>query len=279
LNANNSGLILSNIREINEVIYFSLGNIVAKMSLPQDTIVLDAIANSQDTLMILSNAKWKLSNSSNWLQISKLTDSADAEVPLSAQGNSGAVRYTTVFLRNEMDELMDQVVIKQLELSDYLTANKQIIYLASNGNPKDSFQINSNLNRSISANSNWFNFTPSSGQGNAMVAITANNNSTFGSRMDSLSISASGGLVPDQKIKIVQAGDLFLSPKYLLLGATKGSLGEFVASTSEDTLLFSSSQPWLSFTISTLTGSPASFLVSVVTDFPNTTANNRIAYT
>lgn len=178
--SSNSGVIINNIKELNEIIYFSLGNISVKMHLPQDTIVLDATSNSKDSLKIISNAKWKLDNNASWLQIGKLMDSADADVSLlTMQNNTGSDRYTNINLRNEINELMDSVVVKQLKMSNYLTSDKHELLLKSENNKADTIQILSNLSWSINSSSSWFSYSPTSGTGNAQIIINANNNTSF----------------------------------------------------------------------------------------------------
>ena len=169
-------------------------------------ILLGAVSKLSNSFVVQTNSKnWTATTKTpTWFTISKPTTNASTvTVTINATENKTfSQRVDTLFIRGTW---MDTIVVKQDAATPTLKASSLSPgYIEAKADTKVTFNITSNVSWSINGLSPWLSADKTEGVGSATITLTAQGNTLFSTRKDTLKISGSDG-VSELYIIVLQA--------------------------------------------------------------------------
>lgn len=157
---------------------------------------LQLLGNGQETeLKISTNCRWIISYSANWLTVSPSSGSNDEIVKVSAGKNTTGQDRSVILTIQGGNAPTRSVVVTQPKgteepVSKSLSTNTTSLSFDANGEEK-SFTINSNTTWTISK-PEWCTLSKSSGEGNAVIKVTAIENPDKEQRTGQIVVTGKG---------------------------------------------------------------------------------------
>ena len=166
-------------------------------------MVLQKDGDTKD-LQISANCNWTITimNNANWLTVNPMSGSNSQTVTITAGNNSGSERVAVLSIKGgslpEKKVTITQWGTSESENPDNpdtpteysLSANKSSLDFENTGGSQ-SFNVTSNTNWTITAPS-WCTVSPSSGNNNASVTVTASENPNAEQRSGQIAINGDG---------------------------------------------------------------------------------------
>jgi len=197
-----------------------------------DTFLLGMGIGEIATFNITASSSWSVNSASSWLVLNKLNGTGNdiltaSSVSMNATSNP---RSAQLYLEDLPNNLKDTLTVIQGGATGVIVVNPTNLRLASSSGSSAIFNINSDVNWSISGTPNWLNLTPSSGMNNGFVTASATSANQSGSdRVATLLVSGLGAISKTVTVTQLDAGTsaFLLSVDTLFVGSTNGSLEDF----------------------------------------------------
>jgi hypothetical protein len=200
-------------------------------------------AGGSRQISITSNTNWTVASSASWATVSAASGSGNGTITVTAALNSGNVSLTATITVSGSGISRTVTVTQGIPA---LSVSPQSLDFSVAGGSK-TFDISSNVAWTVTSKDPWATVSAASGSGNGTVTVTVAPNSSTGSRMATIEVSASANGV-GQAVGILQEGrpTLTVSPSSLHYATAGGSQDVNVASNRDWTA--SSHAPWLTAT-------------------------------
>jgi hypothetical protein len=174
------------------------------LSVSKSTLTIAAPANSTKTFDITSNTTWMVVSDQMWLTINKSAGNGNETITLTAQGNiTPSSRMATVTVTG-IGATTQTITVTQDGTAPTLSVSKTLLSIAAPANSTALFGITSNTNWSITSNQTWLNLNNLSGNGDATIILTAQENPDTTKRMATITVSAIG--TTTQIVSVTQEG-------------------------------------------------------------------------
>lgn len=162
------------------------------------------------TLEVRSNIEWQAANIPTWVTFSNNSFTGDRDVTVTVDSNSDTSRSASITISG--GGITRTLSINQDEQIKNLSIDPTSGTIPSAGG-STSFDVSSNVTWSITSFASFITgISPSSGTGNATVAITAAENDTLQSRSGTLSVSGEGLSSTYQISQLQKDASLSISP-------------------------------------------------------------------
>ena len=167
-----------------------------------NTVTLDSHRDST-TIKVSSNVKWKIIGACSWLEVSPTSGSGDAVISITAQPNeSDSWRSYDIAIDGDSWRAYETVVVNQMPNPDFLSVYPSYVLLDVQGDSA-TIEVSSNIEWKITGNDSWLDVNPASGNGDAVIIITAQPNESSYSRSSNIVIH--GGDM-ESKVQVHQRG-------------------------------------------------------------------------
>ena len=174
----------------------------ASITASTETLTFNNAANSVD-VTITSEASWTASTSNSWIEISPDSGTSGVSTMTVSIAPNTSINERTGYVMLSIGEKQKiQIPIKQDGV--YIRVDKEDITFAASGETH-SINISSNTTWTVSDCPSWISVSQDSGNGDATVNITAENNASTSSRSASIKVIQEG-LSIDNTIVITQNG-------------------------------------------------------------------------
>lgn len=138
---------------------------------------------------IMSNGSWSISSNQNWCNVQPIAGNGNREITVSVTGNTtGTPRTATLTIT--AGNKSQQVMVEQGIDNTILDVSKTKLDVSYMPGQHASFNITSNANWTISSNEAWCTVQPTSGNGNGVIAVSVNENTTVKPRTATLTVKA-----------------------------------------------------------------------------------------
>ncbi len=201
--------------------------------------------NSTKTFEITSNVDWTLSSDQAWLTANKQNGNGNSTITLSAQENTSVSTRTATITVTGTGVTTQIIEVTQDGAAPLLAVSQNTLSIAAPLNSTTSFDITSNINWNVESNQTWLAADNANGTGNALVTLTAQENSNGAPRSATITVSGTG--VGSQTIIVTQEGtgpSLLVSKNTLTIDAAANSTKSFEI-TSNVNWSLSTDQTWV----------------------------------
>lgn len=179
------------------------------LNVTPDEVRLSADGESK-TITISANCRWTITKSinSDWLEVSDPSGSNDGIITVKAGKNSTGYSRSAILTIVGTNVPARRVTITQDKGSEGNPSEEDFINvissltLSGDGETKE-ITISSNCNWTITSSDAWLTVTPSSGNGEGVVTVSAGKNSTGSERTATLTVQ--GGNAPTKTVMVTQA--------------------------------------------------------------------------
>ncbi|MBE0654676.1 MAG: leucine-rich repeat protein, partial [Bacteroidales bacterium] len=221
------------------------------LSVSADTIAIADTTGSTAAFDIHSSVNWNISSDQPWLVINPVLGMDTASISLMAETNQDTIAREAI-IRISGENVSTQTVLVRQAPKPALSVSASELGIGPLAGSAAEFNLGSNQDWIIESGQAWLTVSPSSGNGNTTIILTAEANPDTTARKAILTVKT-GRLMP-QTIVITQSPQLFLSvlPDVLELGPQSGDTASFHI-VSNTGWAVQSDQVWLS--LSPLSGS------------------------
>jgi hypothetical protein len=154
-----------------------------------NNISLNPLEGSNISFDITSNLSWEISSNVNWLSLNMLDGTGNSTIEVTAQSTNDNSQARYGMLTISGGNISQTVIVVQEKIT--LQASTDSLYIASNSNSYDIFNLTSNVNWTISDNAGWLITEPTNGTGNDVITATATENNTSSNpRYATISVSS-----------------------------------------------------------------------------------------
>lgn len=242
----------------------SVTNYTKSSTLAVSTKILTIAApnNSTKTFDITSNIDWTLSSDQAWFTANKQSGNGNSTITLTALENTSVSARTAVVTITGMGVTTQIIEVTQEGAAPLLAVSQNTLSVAAPLNSTNTFDITSNINWKVESSQPWLSADKANGTGNALVTLTAQENSNGAPRSATITVSGTG--VSSQTITVTQEGtgpSLLVSKNSLTIEAAANSTKSFEI-TSNVNWTLSSDQTWLTANKSSGTGNETILLTA-----------------
>jgi hypothetical protein len=171
-----------------------------------DTIItLKAAANSTATFSITSSTDWMISDLPSWLSASTIYGSGDSTITLTAQENTLSEPRTDTITVSGIGVSHQTIIVTQCSNAAVLNVSETSLSLEAEADSKAKFDITSNIDWTIWGMDSWLSADITSGNTDATITLTAQENTLSEPRTDTIAVSCN--CVSDQTIIVTQSGN------------------------------------------------------------------------
>ncbi|MFZ4544304.1 MAG: BACON domain-containing protein [Saprospiraceae bacterium] len=257
-----------------KVVVITQNGIPPSLSVSPTYLGIAAQLNSTTSFNITSNISWSLFSNQNWLQPSSQSGSGNALITLTAQKNA-AINTRQATITCSASGVPDRTIsVTQEAATPTLSANPQVLSIASFANSQQSFSVLSNTSWSTASNQSWLKINTTTGFGDATVIITADLNPGIIQRTAQIVVSSNG--LPDETVVVTQdASTPFFEavPNDLTISTAANNNRQIFISSNTDWSVMSN-QTWLD--LSKLNGRGSGSIVLLAQENATTQARNAI---
>lgn len=163
------------------------------LSLSPSSISASADKSTQ-TLNIVSNTNWAITEVPSWIEVSPSSGKNDATVQVTFRENSNTEERSAFLLVSTLDGSIEKtVIVKQSGKEVKLSVDITSINLSSEANSSQAINITSNSSWTISGIPDWLQVSSLSGNGNSSIVITTRSaNESANIRTANIVVSAEG---------------------------------------------------------------------------------------
>ncbi|MDZ7724501.1 MAG: SUMF1/EgtB/PvdO family nonheme iron enzyme [candidate division KSB1 bacterium] len=178
----------------------------AYLTVSTTSLSLSSSSNSQAGFDIESNVSWTVSDDASWLSVSPGSGSDDATVTVTATSANPSTGSRSATVTVSGDGVGSKTItVTQSGADAYLTVSPTSLSLSSSSDSQSGFDIESNVNWTVSDDASWLSVSPGSGSDDATVTVTATSaNSSTGSRSATVTVSGDG--VSSRTVTVTQSG-------------------------------------------------------------------------
>lgn len=201
-------------------------------------------SGSTATFTISSNVSWSVTSDQTWVTVSPVSGTGNSTINITVEENPLAVERRAVVTVSSPGMASKTVQVTQITGAATLSVTPATSNIAALAGSTVTFNVESNINWSVSSDQTWLTATPSSGIGNGTVTLTAEENQTVSEREAIITVSANN--VASQTVTVNQAAGetiLTVSPDSLNFKGEGGTL--FLTIVSNTTWVVSTDQSWL----------------------------------
>lgn len=173
-----------------------------------------------NTITIKANAKWEATCSWDWCTLSQTSGDGDGSVDVTvAQNLSGERRLAVIYVKLPSGKLSHSILVQQTSDSNALIASTYSMNFTDDGNHIGLSNINltANVDWVATCDVGWCTLSPTSGNGNATITVTADSNDSFEVRTATITIKQSSGALKETITVTQQAKEYILNATPLSL--------------------------------------------------------------
>ena len=171
-----------------------------------DEVFLDSHGGNA-IIEVSSNLEWKITGKDSWLDVSPTSGNGNAVINIIAQPNESIYgRSDTIIIKGDSWRAYEKIIVYQRGNYDFLHVNPHYV-LFSNQGGSATIEVSSNVEWIITGKGSWLDVSPTSGNGNAVINITAQPNESTFLRDSYISIDGNG-LRTYQTVGVYQEGKL-----------------------------------------------------------------------
>lgn len=219
------------------------------------TLSVPAVAGTNSSVTIASNASWTVSDNQDWLTVSPLTGSNNGTLGITYAAN------TATFVRRGVVTVVGGGITQAIEVTQAaasstattttLMVSPTQVTIGAAVNSNNSASVSSNINWTVSESVSWLTVSPMSGSNNGTLTFTASQANTTASSRNGVVTVVGGGIT--RNITVIQSGvsstpsstvSLSVSPTAFSTAALAGTRSISVSSNVSWTV--TDNQTWLS---------------------------------
>lgn len=221
----------------------------ANVNASTETLVFNNNASTIE-VTLEAEASWSANTSNSWIELSELSgNSGTSKLLVSVSPNMSIRERTGYVVISIGSKQCIQIPLRQRGI--YIESSLKKMSFTAAGETA-SFSVESNTSWVVTSIPSWLTITPSEGDGNKEVKVTAQNNPTTVSRSATIHVTQPG-LAIDIPITISQAGKAFdINTTVLNFDAKQSSCTLDI--TAEDTWTANTLQKWIKVTPETAGG-------------------------
>ena len=217
------------------------------LSVSTTAVTVAAPANSLATFILSSNTAWTITSNQPWLSVITPSGAGNSTATLSAQENVSVTATRTATVTVSAPGIPNQIItVTQSAATPVIYLSATALTIAAPANSTKTFDISSNATWDVSSSATWLSFDKTTGTGNTVVTISAQENPTIAIRTATVTVTAPN-VAPKTIVVTQQVGlaTLSVSAPTLSVAAPANSTKTFNI-TSNSTWTTSSNQTWLS---------------------------------
>ena len=172
-------------------------------------------SGSTATFNISSNVSWSVTSDQTWVTVSPVSGKGNDTISITVEENPLAVERTAVVTVSSPGIASKTVQITQITGPATLSVTPSGLSLSADTGTV-TINVVSNINWMVSSNQTWLTATPSSGVGDGIVTLIAEENQTVTERKATITVSANNAA--SQTVTVTQAAGeatLTVSPSIL----------------------------------------------------------------
>ena len=221
------------------------------LSVSDNSLRIVSSGESQ-SVNITSNDEWHIKKDASWLTVIPSNGINSERVTVSAERNtSTSSRNTTITIISNISGVSAQNISVTQAEATMLSVSPNSLYFAASG-ASHTFNITSNDGWYVSKEASWLTVSPSTGNNNRTVTVTADRNTATSSRNATITVRSNVSGVSAQNISVTQAEattTLSVSPNSLSF--TSSAASQTFTVTSNNGWYVSKEASWLSVSPST----------------------------
>lgn len=223
------------------------------LSVSESEINAGAAATTK-TVRVYSNAKWKISDSPSWVTITPNSGNGDTDITIKVGENTNTNdRTATITVATEDNKLTAKINVKQKGVDASISVNPSNITFSSVASSVKG-KVTSNTGWSAVSSESWLQVSPSNGEGNSEITITAESNENTSGRTGKITLKTKDGSA-QSVINVNQNGvsqSISVNPSSISAGASKSSVTVSIKSNTSWNI--TTNQSWVSTSKSSGTG-------------------------
>lgn len=210
------------------------------LSVDQSALQFEDKASSQ-TVVINTISSWTASSSEGWITLSQTSGTGKTNLSISVEENKGEGSRTG-YVKIIAGELNKTITITQ-QGKYFNISESDKTFTSKGGSLQISFSTNDSWTASVSDNSSWLTLSSTSGTGDAVLDVIADDNASMKVRECTITITPGSG--QGAKIKVKQSGKyLTIDTENLKFTSTGGESNSINVST-DGTFEVSTSDSWI----------------------------------
>jgi hypothetical protein len=214
-----------------------------RLSASDSSVALADSSGSSGAFNIFSNTEWKINADQNWLSISDTMGMDNDSIILTAESNPNTIQRTALITLSGLDSMSLTVMVTQAP-KPTLSVLSDTLNIGAFAGSTALLEVISNTNWTANADQTWLLASPSSGNGDSTIVLTAEANPVTTTRETIIIVTADR--VSTQKIIVIQTPKpaLSVSLNNLSIGASEGST-VLLGVVSNTSWTVNSNQTWL----------------------------------
>ena len=223
---------------------------VANLAVNPPTINLGFTTGSNETVNIISNTSWTITNPASWLNVSSTSGINDQVLTITANSDNltGTARTATILV-DGIGAVTTSITINQIDGSTpTFISSKDTVFVENVQGSTGTFSVLSNANSwTLTENTSWLLINPTTGsQTQRITALVATRNVFGATRYANITASSNG--FSDFTVVVAQkeSDPIFqIAPDSILIGADSSDFAEFNISSNMPNWNISEGATWL----------------------------------
>lgn len=208
------------------------------LSVNPNVINLAQAMGSNSSFTVNSTVVWQTQSGATWLTVTNPANTSDTntvQIMANSMNASTSPRSTFVAVQDVGGTLFDTVFVDQLGGSLILSPTPRNVTINQASGSNATVSLSSNVNWTATSAGVWLNVTPTTGNGNTSLTVSANSaNASSNTRNSFIALDGGSGAILDT-IFVEQLGNtqqLSVAPSNITLAQAMGSLDSFIVNSN-----------------------------------------------